>query len=72
MTQLEKKILERIIKRMDPKYIASGLCRAEADHYPEERKFYRKGAKSMLQNFVEDTDFVERVMEEFDNIYKGF
>lgn len=61
--------LERLIKQIPPKELALGLMRSEAEE-DEHRRYYRKGAKSMLNNFVEDFDYINEVMEEFDKIYE--
>lgn len=65
----KQKSIEEQIKELDPKVLARGLMRTEADFADKNRYLYRKGAKSMLQNFVKDPDFVEAVMNEFDYIY---
>lgn len=65
----KQKGIEELIKELDPKELAAGLMRAEADDAGENLFLFRKGAKSMLQKFVKDADFVELVMREFDCIY---
>lgn len=59
------------LNNLTAKQIANLITRAESDGAtPNELRMYRKGAKSMLQVFTDDTDFIEQVMNEFDNIYK--
>lgn len=68
--QNTKDIIRRAIRTLNPKEVAFGLCRSESDNATaEELRLYRKGAKSMLQNFA-DEEYVAEVFEEFDKIYK--
>ena len=68
---MKQKTIEELIKAMNPRELAIGLVRAESDGAGENLYLYRKGAKSMLQNFVNDAEFVTKVMEEFDRLYAG-
>lgn len=65
-----QKSIEELIKEMDPREIALGLRRTEADIAGKNLYLYRKGAKSMLQNFVDDNYFVDQVMDYFDWYYR--
>lgn len=56
---------------MSAEQIARSITRAESDGASaEELRLYWKGAKSMLENFTDNYDFIEEVQKAFFELYE--
>lgn len=66
-----RKKIDQLIHELDPEQIGRQIVRSESDDAGEDRLLYRKGAKSMLEVFTDDYDFIEEVMRAFDQVYEG-
>ncbi|MCQ2507601.1 MAG: hypothetical protein MJ097_02290 [Dorea sp.] len=69
MIEFKDKI-DQLLHRMDPEQIGRAITRYESDDAGENRFLYRKGAKSMLEVFTDDYDFIEKAMAAFDRVYE--
>lgn len=64
------KKIDELIHTLDPEALGRELPRAESDK-EKNRLIYRKGAKSALELFTDDYDFIEKILLVFDKVYEG-
>ena len=66
----DRVVTDKELEKLTDREIAALISRNESDSCTaEERRYYRKGAKSALQVFLSEKR-AEEIMEEFDLLYK--